>query len=185
MLTIHWTGQTEYVRSVTATMKAYARKAIDSGADFVIGHHRHKSSGIEYYKGKYILYDMGNFVTGGGDSPYTYAVQVDFDISGSDSGSFAESASGAIRIYPIYTTSEALYTWNSKTKKYDVKQSNNWQPVPSGDAIHHLDRDNLNAPVYDLTVADQVLSIINGNSPTGQDGKFNAAPYIRDYSTLP
>lgn len=65
VLTIHWVGQNEYVRPVSATMKNYARKAIDAGADLVIGHHRHEVSGIEFYKGKYILYDLGNFVTGG------------------------------------------------------------------------------------------------------------------------
>lgn len=181
VVTIHWTGQKEHVRPVNATMRAYARKAIDSGADLVIGHHRHQVSGIEYYKGKYIVYDMGNFVTGGGDSPYTYAVQVDFDIS----GAFAESAADGIRIYPIYTTSEALYTWNSKSKSYSVKQSNNWQPVPANEAIHHLDKDNLNAPVYDLNVVAEVRNIINGNSPKGPDGQFNATNYMRDYSDLP
>jgi len=177
VVTIHWTGQLENVRPATSAMKAYARKAIDSGADLVIGHHRHVSSGIERYKGKYILYDMGNFVTGGAASPYTYAVQIDFDIS----GSFAESAANAIRIYPLYTTSDAGYKWTGK--KYE-RQSNNWQPVPASEAIDHLDSVTA-APAPDPNVVSGVISIINSNSPSGPDGKFSANNYIHSYSELP
>lgn len=177
VVTIHWTGQLENVRPATSAMKAYARKAIDSGADLVIGHHRHVSSGIERYKGKYILYDMGNFVTGGAASPYTYAVQIDFDIS----GSFAESAADAIRIYPLYTTSDAGYKWTGK--KYE-RQSNNWQPVPASEAIDHLDSVTA-APAPDPNVASGVISIINSNSPSGPDGKFSANNYVHSYSELP
>ena len=43
----------------------YAYKAIDNGADLVIGHHPHVLQGIEKYKGKYILYSLGNFCFGG------------------------------------------------------------------------------------------------------------------------
>jgi poly-gamma-glutamate capsule biosynthesis protein CapA/YwtB (metallophosphatase superfamily) len=36
--------------------------AIDCGADIVIGHHSHEPQPIEVYKGKPILYSLGNFV---------------------------------------------------------------------------------------------------------------------------
>ncbi len=42
-----------------------AHKAIDLGADLVIGHHPHVLQGIEKYNGKYILYSLGNFCFGG------------------------------------------------------------------------------------------------------------------------
>lgn len=35
--------------------------AIDAGADLILGHHPHKIKGIEYYRGKPILYSMNNF----------------------------------------------------------------------------------------------------------------------------
>jgi poly-gamma-glutamate capsule biosynthesis protein CapA/YwtB (metallophosphatase superfamily) len=41
---------------------AFARKAIDLGADLVIGHGPHVVRGIECYKGKLIAYSLGNFV---------------------------------------------------------------------------------------------------------------------------
>ncbi len=48
---------------------ALAHSAIDSGADLVIGHHPHVLQGIENYKGKYIVYSLGNFCFGGNKSP--------------------------------------------------------------------------------------------------------------------
>ena len=37
---------------------------IDAGADLVIGSHPHVLQGIEYYKGKPIVYSLGNFIFG-------------------------------------------------------------------------------------------------------------------------
>ncbi|MEW6244267.1 MAG: CapA family protein [Bacillota bacterium] len=39
-----------------------AKYAIDVGVDLVLGFHPHALQGIEVYKGKYIVYSMGNFV---------------------------------------------------------------------------------------------------------------------------
>jgi poly-gamma-glutamate capsule biosynthesis protein CapA/YwtB (metallophosphatase superfamily) len=41
-----------------------ARMAIDAGADVVVGHHPHVLQGIERYKGRLILYSLGNFAFG-------------------------------------------------------------------------------------------------------------------------
>ena len=46
-----------------------AHKAIDSGADLVIGHHPHVLQGVENYKGKMIAYSLGNFCFGGNQNP--------------------------------------------------------------------------------------------------------------------
>lgn len=45
------------------------RLAIDSGADLVCGHHPHVLQGIETYKGKSIVYSLGNFCFGGNSNP--------------------------------------------------------------------------------------------------------------------
>lgn len=45
------------------------RYAIDVGADGVLGHHPHVIQGIETYKGKEIVYSMGNFCFGGNHNP--------------------------------------------------------------------------------------------------------------------
>lgn len=42
-----------------------AHKAIDAGADLVIGHHPHVLQGMERYKGGVIAYSLGNFIFGG------------------------------------------------------------------------------------------------------------------------
>jgi len=43
----------------------FARKAIDAGADVILGHGPHVSRAIDQYKGKFITYSMGNFCTYG------------------------------------------------------------------------------------------------------------------------
>jgi poly-gamma-glutamate capsule biosynthesis protein CapA/YwtB (metallophosphatase superfamily) len=45
------------------------RAAVDAGADLVLGHHPHVIQGIEAYKGKHIVYSLGNFVFGGHSNP--------------------------------------------------------------------------------------------------------------------
>ena len=39
-----------------------ARQCIDAGADMVVGHHHHVLRGMEWYKGKPIMYGLGHFV---------------------------------------------------------------------------------------------------------------------------
>jgi poly-gamma-glutamate capsule biosynthesis protein CapA/YwtB (metallophosphatase superfamily) len=60
VLSMHWG-----IHFVPAQLAHYqretARKAIDCGADLILGHHPHILKGIEVYKGKVILYSLGNF----------------------------------------------------------------------------------------------------------------------------
>jgi poly-gamma-glutamate synthesis protein (capsule biosynthesis protein) len=60
----HWTDVTEFrYKMPTSRQKSLSHSAINYGADLVIGTHTHRINGIERYKGKYIVYDLGNFVT--------------------------------------------------------------------------------------------------------------------------
>ncbi|MBR2796521.1 MAG: CapA family protein [Clostridia bacterium] len=45
------------------------RAAVDAGADLVIGTHPHVYQGIEKYRGKYIVYSLGNFCFAGNANP--------------------------------------------------------------------------------------------------------------------
>ena len=45
------------------------RAAVDAGADLILGTHPHVLQGIETYKGKHIVYSLGNFVFGGHSNP--------------------------------------------------------------------------------------------------------------------
>ena len=56
----HW-GE-EYTASPTESQRTMAHKAIDAGADAVIGHHPHWIQEVEFYKGGLIVYSLGNFV---------------------------------------------------------------------------------------------------------------------------
>jgi len=53
---------TEYAKAPNQRQINFAHEAIDAGADLVIGHHPHVIQGTEEYKGKYIIYSLGNFV---------------------------------------------------------------------------------------------------------------------------
>ncbi|MQN00903.1 MAG: CapA family protein [Lachnospiraceae bacterium] len=52
-----------------STQVQLAHNSINWGADLVLGSHPHVLQGIEKYKGKYIVYSMGNFCFGGNSNP--------------------------------------------------------------------------------------------------------------------
>lgn len=62
VVSFHWSG--EHYTDPKQYQIDYAKMAIDSGADIVIGHHPHVLQGIQVYKGKYIAYSLGNFLFG-------------------------------------------------------------------------------------------------------------------------
>ena len=63
----HWGNETETVPDSNQTTLGHI--AIDEGADLVCGHHPHVLQGIETYKGRNIVYSLGNFCFGGNSSP--------------------------------------------------------------------------------------------------------------------
>ncbi len=63
IVSFHW-GK-EKATAPNSTQKELAHKAVDLGANLVIGHHPHVLQGIEKYNGSYILYSLGNFCFGG------------------------------------------------------------------------------------------------------------------------
>lgn len=63
----HWGNEKETVPDSNQT--TLGRLAIDLGADLVCGHHPHVLQGIEEYKGKSIVYSLGNFCFGGNSYP--------------------------------------------------------------------------------------------------------------------
>ena len=64
---LHWGDEGEYYQ---ADWQEYlGHEAVDAGADLVIGHHPHRLQPMEIYKGKHILYSLGNFCFGGNRYP--------------------------------------------------------------------------------------------------------------------
>lgn len=60
MVMLHWGA--EYQDKPSESQINFAHDLIDNGADAVVGQHAHVLQGIEIYKEKPILYNIGNFV---------------------------------------------------------------------------------------------------------------------------
>lgn len=110
IFSMHW-GAEGYYEPVEIQIQM-AEAAIDAGADFVVGHHPHVLEKIDTYKGKYILYSMGNFCFGGNTNPSdkdTAIVQAKFT---TESG---EVTSVKLSVIPCSVSGLASY--------------NNYQPI--------------------------------------------------------
>ncbi|AQR65174.1 poly-gamma-glutamate biosynthesis protein [Aquaspirillum sp. LM1] len=64
---MHWGWERETTPS--ARQRQLARTLIDAGADAVVGGHPHVTQGAETYRGKPIIYSLGNFVFDGFERP--------------------------------------------------------------------------------------------------------------------
>jgi len=60
IVSFHW-GE-EYKLVHNKRQETLAKKAIDNGADMIIGHHPHVMEDTSVYKGKPIVYSLGNFI---------------------------------------------------------------------------------------------------------------------------
>lgn len=62
VVSFHW-GMEKAVMPKSYQVAA-AHRAVDAGADLVLGHHPHVLQGIEHYKGSVIFYSLGNYAFG-------------------------------------------------------------------------------------------------------------------------
>ena len=63
----HWGNEGSY--QVSANQEAYARIAIDAGAQIVCGTHPHVLQRVDQYNGGFIFYSLGNWSFGGNTAP--------------------------------------------------------------------------------------------------------------------
>lgn len=63
----HWGQELSYYPN--SYQQELGRKCIDWGADLVVGCHPHVLQGVDAYKGKYIIYSLGNFCFGANRNP--------------------------------------------------------------------------------------------------------------------
>jgi poly-gamma-glutamate synthesis protein (capsule biosynthesis protein) len=66
---MHWGWEDEGTPS--ERQRVFARLMLDAGADMVVGGHPHVTQGAEIYKGKPIIYSLGNFLFNGFDTEAT------------------------------------------------------------------------------------------------------------------
>lgn len=67
IVSCHWGIEAKYKQTKSQINRGHA--LINHGADIVVGTHPHRLQPIEVYKGKYILYSIGNFCFGGHTNP--------------------------------------------------------------------------------------------------------------------
>ena len=80
---MHWGWENE--RVANERQRQLARLMIDAGADAVIGGHPHVTQDIEHYRGKPIVYSVGNFVMKETDNEFqrqAWVLRMDFDRQG-------------------------------------------------------------------------------------------------------
>lgn len=111
IVSVHWGEEKNY--KATDLQKTLGRAAIDGGADLVLGHHSHVIGGVDQYKGKYIIYSLGNFCFGGNGNPSDQRTMIfqqtfEFDASG-------QWTNGGINIIPAAVSS--------------TSSKNNFQPM--------------------------------------------------------
>lgn len=60
IISLHWGVEESF--NVLPSQTEFAHTLLDEGADVILGHHPHQFQGIEIYKGKPIMYSLGNFI---------------------------------------------------------------------------------------------------------------------------
>ncbi len=90
VLVVSFHGGTELAVEPNDVQKAFARLAIDAGADVFLGHHPHVIQPMEIYKGKPIIYSLGNFlfVSPHSETRLTVAARIRLSTSGVESIDF-------------------------------------------------------------------------------------------------
>lgn len=76
---LHW--GTEYAAQPSAGQRQLAHDLLDAGAAAVVGAHPHVVQPIEFYRGRPIVYSLGNFLFDQRGGATALAAQVDFDFA--------------------------------------------------------------------------------------------------------
>ena len=149
-----WGNEKEEVPDSNQTTLAHL--AIDEGADLVCGHHPHVLQGIEEYKGKNIVYSLGNFCFGGNQYPSdmdTMIFQQTFTVDQN-----GVKADNVTNIIPCSVSSDSDY--------------NNYQPTPAeGDEAARI-----------LNKIQERTAMITGGATSSSDSSDSSAEDIEDSS---
>lgn len=60
IVSLHWGG--EHTLKPVPSQRMEARRLVDAGADALVCHHTHTLQTVEYYRGRPIIYSLGNFI---------------------------------------------------------------------------------------------------------------------------
>lgn len=102
LVSLHWGIEESF--TIASQQKELAHRLLDSGADVILGHHPHQFQGIEIYKGKPVVYSMGNFIFDQNDPENQEGFILDMVYSGRKLKSFSAipfRIEGKTRIVPL------------------------------------------------------------------------------------
>lgn len=131
------------------------KKCVEWGADLVIGHHPHVLQGIEEYKGKYIVYSLGNFCFGANRNPTDKDCMIFQQTFIFEKGQLQEDKE--IRVIPCSVS--------STTKRNDYKPT----PAEGEEAVRIIGRINEYSTNFGLEF-DEEGYLIQQNSDTPGKG---------------
>ena len=182
----HWGNETETVPDSNQT--TLGRLAIDEGADLVCGHHPHVLQGIETYKGKNIVYSLGNFCFGGNSSPSdmdTMIYQQTFTV---DANGVKED--NVTNIIPCSISSAAYEGYNNyqptpaegdeATRILEkINERSSWISTAEGTtftAEYHNSSDNT-SDINDIDASSNTVDINDDNSYNNDSNDYNSNDY--------
>jgi len=148
IVSFHW-GE-EYRQTPTQRQKIVAHAAIDAGADLILGHHPHTLEGIEVYKGRPILYSMGNFIFDQRDAPDGRMESAMFHLT------WNEAAGWQIQITPVWISRARMGPeWPTAAKRDSILSRIQKLSAALGTELEVVDdRGYVSIPLHEVPAAD-------------------------------
>ena len=184
----HWGNETETVPDSNQT--TLGRIAIDEGADLVCGHHPHVLQGIETYKGRNIVYSLGNFCFGGNSSPsdmdtmiYQQTFTIDADGVKKDNVTNIIPCSISSAAYDGYNNYQPTPAEGDETTRIlgKINERSSWISTAEGSTFTAKYNSNNDSQSSSADTAASDSDIVDMNSSASDD--TDAETYNESYDT--
>ena len=184
----HWGNETETVPDSNQT--TLGRIAIDEGADLVCGHHPHVLQGIETYKGRNIVYSLGNFCFGGNSSPsdmdtmiYQQTFTIDADGVKKDNVTNIIPCSISSAAYDGYNNYQPTPAEGDETTRIlgKINERSSWISTAEGSTFTAKYNNNNDSQSSSADTAASDSDIVDMNSSDSDD--TDAETYDESYDT--
>ena len=184
----HWGNETETVPDSNQT--TLGRIAIDEGADLVCGHHPHVLQGIETYKGRNIVYSLGNFCFGGNSSPsdmdtmiYQQTFTIDADGVKKDNVTNIIPCSISSAAYDGYNNYQPTPAEGDETTRIlgKINERSSWISTEEGSTFTAKYNSNNDSQSSSADTAASDSDIVDMNSSASDD--TDAETYDESYDT--
>lgn len=184
----HWGNETETVPDSNQT--TLGRIAIDEGADLVCGHHPHVLQGIETYKGRNIVYSLGNFCFGGNSSPsdmdtmiYQQTFTIDADGVKKDNVTNIIPCSISSAAYDGYNNYQPTPTEGDEATRIlgKINERSSWISTAEGSTFTAKYNSNNDSQSSSADTAASDSDIVDMNSSASDD--TDAETYDESYDT--